>query len=406
MTPYDLLKEALDALAAHRLRATLSSIGVVFGVATVVTAFAIGEGARRQAFADIGALGIDNLYIRSLRSAVPAASRRQPPAPTLTLADARTLRDAIPALTAVAGLRTSRTTVLAAGHTADIQIVGVTASWRDVVRLRMLAGRWLNEEDVRNRRRVAVIGAGTAQRLFGSAFGVGARVRAGTDAYQVVGLFADEGEHTTIQRIDPAHALIVPISAMDLSLGEGDAIDCLEEVAVRASGADGVAAAAALAAAVLERRHAADKSYELVIPRELLRTRLRAQRTFNAVLGGIGALSLLISGVGIMNIMLASVTERTQEIGVRRAFGATRRDVIVQFAAEAALLCAAGGGAGLVVGTVLAGLVAWLAGWPVAISPLAVVLALALSTGVGLTFGIYPARVASLVEPVEALRAP
>ena len=123
MTPHDLLREALDGLAAHRLRATLSSIGLVFGVATVVAAFAIGEGARRQAFADIGALGIDNLYIRSLRPAAPAASRRKPPAPTLTLADARTLRDTIPALTGVGGIRAARTTVLAAGRVVDVQIV-------------------------------------------------------------------------------------------------------------------------------------------------------------------------------------------------------------------------------------------------------------------------------------------
>ena len=406
MTPHDLVREALDALAAHRLRATLSSIGVIFGVATVVAAFAIGDGARRQAFADIGALGIDNVYIRSIRSAAPAGPRRQPPAPTLTLADARTLGDTIPGLTAAAGIRTARTTVTIDGRSFDTQLVGVTLTWREIVRLRIVAGRWLDAGDVRDRRRVALIGVGAARRQFGSAFGVGSRLRTGADVYQVVGLFADEGESTPIQRIDPAHAVLVPISAMDISLGEGDTTGRVEEIALRSTGADGVSTASALAAAELNLRHAGDKSYEFVIPRELLRTRLRAQRTFNAVLGGVGALSLLISGVGIMNIMLASVTERTQEIGVRRAFGATRRDVIAQFATEAAVLCAAGGGAGLVLGAALAGLIAWLAGWPVAISPLAVVLALGLATAVGLAFGIYPARIASLVEPVEALRAP
>ena len=141
------------------------------------------------------------------------------------------------------------------------------------------------------------------------------------------------------------------------------------------------------------------------MPRELLQARLRAQRTFNGVLAGIGALALLISGVGIMNIMLASVAARVQEIGVRRAFGARRNEIIAQFAIEAATLCVAGGAAGLPLGVLLSWVVAIAAGWPVSVSPFAVMAALVLATGVGLLFGVYPARVAAAVDPIEALRS-
>ena len=158
--------------------------------------------------------------------------------------------------------------------------------------------------------------------------------------------------------------------------------------------------------AIAARRHrVAPPAYEIVVPRELLKARLRAQRTFNAVLIAIGALALLISGIGIMNIMLASVAERTQEIGVRRAFGARRSEVIIQFGIEAALLCMVGGAAGVPLGAVLSGIVALTAGWPVSLSLGAIGLALALATGVGLTFGLYPAMVAANVHPIDALRA-
>lgn len=413
MIPADVLTQAVAALTAHRLRATLSAIGIVFGVATVVAAIAIGEGARREAFAQIGALGIDNVFVRAVRREAVAgssATRRQPPAPSLTMADARVLADAIPALNSVAALRTIRTEAISSTHAARVQLIGATVAWRQIVQPALLTGRWLAEDDVRERRRVAVIGADAAMALFGGAPALGGRVRAAGNWYQIVGLIGDRpgtaAKPSPLQRVQLQSSVVVPVTAMDASLGEGDALDRVDEIAVRAASDQDVGRVASIVASVMGRRHADATDYEIVVPRELLQARLRAQRTFNGVLIGIGGLALLISGIGIMNIMIASVAERTQEIGVRRAFGARRHDVVAQFAAEAALLCIAGGVVGLPVGAGLAGVIALLAGWPVSVSMTAVLLALVLSTTVGLVFGVYPARLAAAVQPVDALRAP
>ena len=255
-----------------------------------------------------------------------------------------------------------------------------------------------------------MIGADAAMALFGGAPALGGRVRAAGNWYQIVGLIGDHPgaavKPSPLQRVQLQSSVVVPVTAMDASLGEGDALDRVDEIAVRVASDQDVGRVASIVASVMGRRHADATDYEIVVPRELLQARLRAQRTFNGVLIGIGGLALLISGIGIMNIMLASVAERTQEIGVRRAFGARRHDVVAQFAAEAALLCIAGGVVGLPVGAGLAGVIALLAGWPVSVSMTAVLLALSLSTTVGLVFGIYPARLAAAIQPVDALRAP
>ena len=408
MTLQDVVGEATAALTAHRLRATLSSIGIVFGVATVVAAVAIAEGARRKATDEIGALGIDNVFVRAVVPASDAPVDAARPAPALTLADARALGDAVPALAAVAAVRATRIDVVAAGGARPTPLVGVTASWRRIGEPALTAGRFITDADVRERSRVAVVGADTARLLSPGAI-LGARIRVAGDWYRVVGVIGTDAaparRPSPIQPLDVARTIFVPVSAMDLSLGRGDAIERVSEIALRAGDPGAVANVAAIARALMRRRHPEPGAWELVVPRELLAARLRAERTFDAVLLGIGSLALLIGGVGIMNIMLASVVERTQEIGVRRALGATRRDVVCQFAAEAAALCLAGGAAGVPVGAALAALVAWLAAWPVAVSPAAVALALALSTLVGLIFGVYPARLAASIEPIDALRA-
>ena len=404
---HDLIGEAIAALVAHRLRATLSIVGIVVGVATVVTAIAIGQGARDAAIAEIGALGIDNVFVRSI-APTPDGERKPAPAPVLTLSDARILAATAPDIVGWAATRTWRGPATGRQGPAPATLAGVTASWAAIGRPSLAAGRWFKETDARERRRVAVIGASLARRLFGTADPLGARVTMGGSWFVVVGRLAARarGTRSTLQPIDPDDTLFVPFESMDVSLGAGDQPDRVEEIGLALADADAVQRAVPVLPMVLRRRHIDPTRYDIVVPRELLNARLRAQRTFNTVLLAIGTLALVISGVGIMNIMLASVAERRQEIGVRRAFGARRREVIAQFALEAALLCAAGGLAGVPLGWVFAAAVAWLAGWPTAVSAASVALALVLATGVGLVFGVYPARVAASIDPAEALRAP
>ena len=408
MTRTDLLGEALRALEAHRLRASLSSIGIVFGVATIVAALAIGDGARREAFDEIGSLGIHNVFVRAVPPAETAPTG-VPPAPRLTAADARAV-GALPGVAAVSGMRSARTSVSNGSRHLPATLAGVMPAWQDIAQPQIAAGRWLVGRDVASARRVVVLGAALARHLFGDNDPIGQRVLAGGVWFQIVGVLAPgsaaHAKPSPIARLDRDTAAFAPMTAMDLPLGEGDRTTRVEEIAILADAPASVERVASAVDALMRRRHGTAGGWELVVPRELLNARLRAERVFSAVLVGIGALALLISGIGIMNIMLASVAERTQEIGVRRAFGARASEVIAQFAVEATLLSVGGGLVGIPLGVILASLVALLAGWPVAISAGSVILAFSVAVIVGLSFGVYPARMAARIQPIDALRAP
>jgi putative ABC transport system permease protein len=407
MTRRDLIRQAVCALLAYRLRALLSATGIVFGIATVVTALAIGEGARREALAEIGGLGIDNLFVRAVRKEADRLTDSAR-APALTLHDARRIEQRVAGVTVVAPVRPARTEIASGSRQVTGSMLGVTRPWALVANVRVGQGRWLNERDVRGGRRVAVLGDAIAASLFPAADAVGRDVQAGGAWYRVVGVLRNAGQQrarrAAILQHDPARSLIVPIGSMDLSLGSGDRLERVEEIVVRVSSPGAVPRVSAALDRVLRPGSAAERAYEIVVPRQLLEARLRTQRTFNAVLLAVGGLALLISGIGVMNIMLAGVVERTHEIGVRRAFGARRRDIVTQFALEAIALCLAGGLAGVPLGVVLSATVALSAGWPVAISIGAIALALGLATAVGLLCGIQPARLAARLDPAAALR--
>ncbi|HUF46746.1 MAG TPA: ABC transporter permease [Vicinamibacterales bacterium] len=408
MTPFDVVQQAWQALLAFRLRAGLSVAGVVAGIATIVTASAIGDGARREAIADIAALGIDNVYVRAGEAPTTGAKR---PAPILRVADVRAIRDRIVEVRSVAGVRFTGAQVEAGPLHAAASVLGVEPAWAGIVGADVSRGRWLSERDEQSQRRVAVIGPRLATSLFPQADPIGRDVRVMGTWYRVVGVLdAPTGGRSgrnrhAIQRHDLAVAVIVPRSTMDVSLGERDGIDRVNEIAIATTAEGDVMRAATAVTALLAARIPEAGRYEVIVPRELLQARIRAQRTFNMVLLASGGLALFISGVGIMNVMLAGVAARTAEIGVRRAFGATRRDVTRQFALEALLLCLAGGLVGLPLGALLSTVVAWAAGWPVWFSPASVVLAIVLAGTVGLTCGIHPARLAARLDPAMALRA-
>ena len=403
----DLFGDAIRALEAHRLRASLSSIGIVFGVATIVAALAIGDGAKREAFEEIGSLGISNIFVRAVRPS-DAGPRKNVPAPRLTTADAAAL-EALPGVAAASSVRSARADVSNGGAHRTTTIAGVTPAWMRIAEPRIAAGRWIVDRDVTSDRRVTVLGAALAQQLFGDNNPIGERVLAGGTWFQVVGVLEPvangPARPSPIARIDRDTAAIVPLTTMDLPLGEGDRTTLVEEIALVAESPDNVERLAAAVGALMHRRQGGS-GWELVVPRELLNARMRAERVFSAVLIGIGGLALLISGIGIMNIMLASVAERTQEIGVRRAFGARATEVIAQFAVEATLLSVGGGLVGIPTGVALASVVAVFAGWPVAVSVSSVLLAFTVAVVVGLSFGVYPARVAARIQPIDALRAP
>jgi putative ABC transport system permease protein len=403
-----LLRLGVRSLLVHKLRSVLSILGVVFGVAAVTAVSAVGEGARREAVAQIGSLGIDTMTVRARAGAGsgPGAAAPVSAARTgLRLRDAEAIRAVVPNLVATAPVREAALAAEAGGRSTDAGVVGTTAAYRDAARLRLSAGRFLTDVDLEDGKRVAILGAAVANSLFPFQTPVGQRVLLGTDWYDVVGVV--EGRAVSRARPGPIRArdvnraVFVPLPALDRG-GDGR-VDGIDEIVLRVDDAERVGASAEVARRVVQRT-TGGVPVDVIVPREILRQKERTQRIFNVVTGAIAAISLLVGGIGIMNIMLASVAERTREVGIRRAVGAARRDIAAQFLVESSLLTSAGGVLGAVLGVIGSLAIQALAGWPTALSPGMLVAGLVVALAVGIGFGFYPAWHAAHLEPMEALR--
>jgi putative ABC transport system permease protein len=397
-SPRILLRYGLRALLLHKLRSSLSILGVVFGVAAVAAMASVGEGARREAIAQIGALGIDTVTVRWRPAPGAAASG-------LRLGQAESIRAVVPDVAVVAPVREASLSVGGGGRSLEAVAVGTTPDYRDAARLSLESGRFLSSLDLEDRKRVVVLGATVARALFPFGDSRGERVAIGGDWFQVVGVLEERaslrGKAGPIRTRDVNRCVFVPWPALDR--GTDARPDGVDELVVRLSNPDGVGAAAEVVRSLLTRA-TGGTAFEVIVPREILRQRERTQRIFDAVTGAVAAISLLVGGIGIMNIMLASVAERTREVGVRRALGATRKDIAAQFLVESSLLTSIGGVLGAILGVAGAILIQRLAEWPTALAPLMLALALLMAVLVGVGFGFYPAWRAAQLQPMEALR--
>jgi len=399
-SPRALLRLGRKGLLQHKLRSTLSILGVVFGVAAVVAMSSVGEGARREAVAQIGALGIDSVTLRARPRAEGA-----PPAPGLSLGDAETVRQVVPGVVAVAPVREAPLPAAAEGRLDDAVVVGTTPGYREAGRLTLARGRFLTAVDLSDGKRVAVLGAGVADALFPLGDARGQRIQVGNDWFDVVGVLearaSARGKVGPIRTRDVNRAVFVPLPALDR--GGDPRPESIDEIVLRVGDPDQVAHAAEVAQRAVE-RSSGGAVFDVIVPREILRQKERTQRIFNVVTGAVAAIGLLVGGIGIMNIMLASVAERTREVGIRRALGATRADVAAQFLSESSLLTAVGGVAGVLGGIAGSLVIQRWAGWPTALSPLMLAASVAMALVVGVGFGFYPAWRAAHLEPMEALR--
>jgi putative ABC transport system permease protein len=400
MSPRVLLRLGVRSLLVHKLRSSLSILGVVFGVAAVVAMSSVGEGARRESLEQIAGLGIDSITVRRLAPA-PGAE----PTAGLSLRDAESAAQVVPGVLAVAPVREAVLAVEAGARRTEATVVGTTPAYQQAARLPLRAGRFITPLDVQDRKRVAVLGATVARAVLPLGEAPGQRVLVGGDWYHVVGVLesraSSRGRAGPIRTRDVNRSVFVPLPALDR--GADPRPDGIDEIMLRVARADQVGGAAEVARSLL-RRTTGGEGFQVIVPREILRQRERTQRIFNVVTGAIAAISLLVGGIGIMNIMLASVAERTREVGVRRALGATRRDVASQFLVESSLLTAAGGVLGGVLGVLGSFLIQRYAAWPTAISPLMILASLLMALTVGVGFGLYPAWQAAHLQPMEALR--
>ncbi|HXU44823.1 MAG TPA: ABC transporter permease [Thermoanaerobaculia bacterium] len=408
MIPREALEAGLASLAAHKLRAALATLGVVFGVGAVIAMLSIGKGAERQALALVERLGLRNLVVRARELKPEEAREVRKKSLGLSPRDLAAIREAVPGVeTAVPRIRLDATRVEAPGARSDAAIFGAAPEQARLARLEVAEGRFLDALDLATSAQVCVLGPGVRRDLFGQAPALGRPVKIGDVWLTVVGVLAPSLGGDSFQGIAlgaTAREVYLPVSTAERKFERDPLAAPLDEIALGlAPGADSGAAASALAA-LLSRLHGGAEDFDLVVPEALLAQSRRTQNLFNVVMGAIAGISLLVGGIGIMNIMLASVLERTREIGVRRAVGARGRDIRIQFLAEAFAISGLGGLAGVALGLAIARAVSAYAGWPTVVTLPAIVLATGVALAVGLASGFYPASRAAGLDPIDALR--
>ncbi len=398
--------EALSSLMANKLRSGLTTLGIVIGVAAVIAMLAVGTGAQDAIVGSISGIGTNLLFVFSGNTQVDVRN----PKP-LTLDDMRALNDPFvaPDVAQVAAIIQGQVTVSAAGETVSATLNGVTAEYFDVRNYKVVEGQPITEEHLLGRASVALLGPELAEKLFGRSQGlIGATVRIEGQPFRVIGILERKGgsafgsqDNSVMVPITTAQTRLIPRKQNQVDL-----------IYVQAISADRVLDASQQVADVLRQRHrtpiGAD-DFTIFTQQDFLTTAQTITNVLTIFLGGIAAISLLVGGIGIMNIMLVSVTERTREIGLRKALGARKRDILIQFLTESSLLSMIGGMIGIVLGWLISfavGRIAAASGTNLnpRVGLDAVLLATLFSAAVGLFFGIYPANRAANLEPVEALR--
>jgi putative ABC transport system permease protein len=398
----EFVRLAVEALSRYKLRTTLSVLGVVLGVAAVIAMMSVSEGAARQALAQVEFLGLDNIVARSHASSVNPTAWR-----SLVASDADRIQAGLPMARHVTPLVQRYTEVSQGNRTQQSLLLGVRPPFQSIVRLSLSRGRFLAASDDVSMANVCVLGATLARQLFGFRNPIGDRVMIDRRYYQVVGVLQDKrpandtGGSLAWHEFD--RAVLMPFATVSRHSLEIAPNQPADEIWVQVEAGERTDELGRAFERILTSR-ADNKDFTVVVPRELLAQRYRTQRTFSVVVGSVAALALLVGGIGIMNIMLTSVVERTHEIGVRRTVGATRRDVTLQFLTETLLMTLSGGIVGIVIGVVVSMGISSYAGWVTYVSGTAVTLAFVVSFAVGLVFGIYPAIKAATLQPVDALR--
>ncbi len=403
-------------LLLHKLRSMLTMLGVVFGVASVVAMLAVGEGASKEALEQIRQLGSQNIIITAMKPVQDAnnTQRTNMAIYGLTYADQQRIAETFDAVEQTVPVKLVRKEGRLRDKAMELRVVGTTPQWFELVQRPMAAGRVLTDRDAHGRTNVVVLTESGARKLLASENVVGQRIGIGADVFEVIGIVRNvAGGSSSVQTPDEEVDAYIPLAAAKERFGdvatrrtagsmEREMVE-LHQLIVKVRSIEDVEPVAQGIDAMLTRFHKYE-DYKMSVPLALLRQAEATKRTFNIVLGSIAGISLLVGGIGIMNIMLASVTERTREIGIRRAIGAKKKHIIQQFLVETVVLSFTGGIIGMALGVIIPNIIQAVAGMPVVVTPWSLMLSVGISVGVGVVFGLYPAMRAANLDPIVALR--
>ena len=400
-----MLSEAWMAMWANRLRTVLTMLGMVIGVAAVILMLAVGQGAQQQVQASIASMG-SNLFIILSGSTTSGGRRMGSGAtPTLTVADAQSLEE-LPVLAAVAPSSPGTAQLVYGPNNWSTQIIGTTPSYLQVRDWQLSEGSPFTDSDIRAATRVALLGQTVVQNLFGDESPLDKTIRIKNSPYVVLGVLAAKGQ--SLDGRDQDDTVLVPVTTAQSKLFGTQFAGTVRYIMAQANSAEAMPAAEKAITELLRQRHrirvGADDDFSVRNLTAMANTAAETAQVMSLMLGAIASISLLVGGIGIMNIMLVSVTERTREIGIRMAIGARGKDILLQFLLEAIIISVIGCFIGVLLGVGGALAVSKVSGMSVVITANSIIMAFAVAAAVGIFFGWYPARKASMLRPIDALR--
>jgi len=406
------IRLGIQNLFLHGLRSLLTMLGMIFGVAAVVAMLSIGAGARQRVMALIEQMGVHNLIVEARETTEWQAHEKiRKISPGLTFADYRVILADVDGIQASTPRKRFTPTKTIPKSQQDVPVVyGVAPDYQRIAGLHLSIGKFFSKEEEDSGAPVCVLGTAAEWNLFGVSDPVGQFVKVNEQWFQVIGVaspqLSGDSAGASVSTQDSNNIIYVPLNAALLRLEDSysDVRDEIDGIYLNLRDGADMSSSAHLVRAILDSSHKGATDFSVVVPAELLAEQQRTERLFNVVMVAIASISLVVGGIGIMNIMLASILERTREIGLRRAVGARRSDIVRQFVVEATTISFTGGTLGIVFGFLISRLIAWLAGWSTIVTASSIALAFLVSISVGLVFGIYPAMKAARLDPVEAIR--
>ena len=401
---WESMQIALEGLKANKLRSLLTMLGIIIGVGAVIALVSIGLGVQQKVQNSIASLGSNLLVVMPGASSSPGSVRSAAGSRiTLTNQDAKAIAKEINGITYVVPSVSASYQLIYANQNWNSKVEGTTTDFLALRDFKLAAGAFFTNKDENTRARVAVLGQTVVTNLFANIDPIGKTIRIGKAPFRVVGVLAEKGQSSMGQ--DQDDVVLIPLTtAQERLVG----ITYLNSISIQAENEQVIDKVQEDVSSLLRKQHRlagnAEDDFSVRNLSSLMATMKETTGTLTLFLGSVAAISLVVGGIGIMNIMLVSVTERTREIGIRKALGATYRDIMLQFLIEAIVISVAGGLIGILAGAASAYAVSHFTGWSTVISSLAIVAAFGVSVMIGLFFGIYPARKAALLDPIEALR--